>query len=82
MRTKKGIVTSAKMSKTVVVTVYTYRMHSKYGKRFRLSKKFFAHDPNDSHKEGDTVVIKETIPLSKKKCWIVVEEDSLFSQKA
>ena len=79
MRVKKGVVTSAKMDKTVVVTVHTYRMHPKYGKRFRLSKKFFAHDPKNACQEGDTVVIQETIPLSKRKCWVVVESPALSS---
>jgi len=74
MRTKKGIITSAKMDKTVVVTVHAYRVHPKYQKRYRTSSKFFAHNPENKHKEGEMVTIEETRPLSKKKRWIIVEE--------
>ncbi|HEC21136.1 MAG TPA: 30S ribosomal protein S17 [Candidatus Peregrinibacteria bacterium] len=75
MRTKKGTITGAKMKDTVVVTVHTYKAHPKYKKRFRKSKKFYAHDPKNEYKEGDTVVIYETIPLSKLKRWTVVKPD-------
>lgn len=73
MRTKTGTVTSAKPHKTVVVTVHRYVRHPKYLKRYRISKKFYAHDEESKCKEGDTVVIKETRPISKLKRWVVVE---------
>lgn len=73
MRTKTGIVTSAKSVKTVVVTVHRYVRHPKYLKRYRISKKFHAHDEEQKCKEGDTVVIEETRPLSKLKRWKVVQ---------
>lgn len=73
MRTKTGIVTSAKSDKTVVVTVHRYVRHSKYLKRYRISKKFHAHDEDSKCKEGDTVVIEETRPLSKLKHWKVTK---------
>jgi small subunit ribosomal protein S17 len=73
MRTKKGTVTSSKMDKTVVVTVHSYKAHPKYKKRFRVSKKFYAHDPENKCKEGQEVTIKESKPLSKLKRWIVVD---------
>ncbi len=75
MRTKKGIVTSSKMDKTIVVTVHTYKTHPKYKKRYRVSKKFYAHDPNNKYKVGDEVIIKESRPLSRLKKWIVVEQN-------
>jgi len=71
MRTKKGTVTSSKMDKTVVVTVHTYKTHPKYKKRYRISKKFFAHDEKNTHKVGDEITIYETKPLSKHKRWSV-----------
>jgi len=47
MRTKKGLVTSDKMNKTIVVSVHTYKSHPKYKKRYRITKKFYAHDENN-----------------------------------
>lgn len=73
MRFKKGVVTSAKMDKTIVVSTETYVSHTKYKKRFKITKKFYAHDENNKFKEGDEVTIKETKPLSKLKRWEVVE---------
>lgn len=74
MRTKKGIVTSSKMDKTVVVSVYSYKNHPKYKKSFRVTSKFYAHDENNSYSEWENVVIKESRPLSKTKKWIVMEK--------
>lgn len=73
VRSKKGVVVSDKMDKTVVIVVHTYKMHPKYKKRYRTSKKFHAHDPNNQYKIGDEVTIYETRPLSKLKRWTVVE---------
>lgn len=74
MRTKKGIVTSVAMDKTIVVSVHTYKSDSKYKKRFRVTKKFYAHDEKNTCSEGDQVVIKETRPTSKLKRWELVEK--------
>lgn len=82
MRSKKGIVTSSKMDKTIVVTVHTYRTHPKYKKRYRISKKFYAHDPENSLKKGDEVTIYETKPLSKNKRWTVVEPTKTAKKEA
>lgn len=71
MRSKKGTVTSAKMDKTVVVTVHTYKTHPKYKKKYRVSKKFYAHDEANKYNVGDEVTIFETTPLSKLKRWTV-----------
>lgn len=69
MRTKEGIVVSDKMQKTIVVKVNAYKMHRKYKKKYRVSKKYYADDPEGKYKIGDKVVIYETRPLSKLKRW-------------
>ncbi len=68
-----GVVTSDKMQKTVVVTIERLRKHSKYLKYFKVTSKFKAHDEKNEYHIGDKVVIQETRPLSKDKCWIVIE---------
>lgn len=73
MRTKIGIVTSANMQKTVVVTVHRSVMHSTYDKRFRVSKKFLADSGELDLGIGDEVVITECRPLSKRKRFRVTE---------
>jgi small subunit ribosomal protein S17 len=75
MRTKKGIITSDSMDKTRVITVHSYKMHPKYKKRYRVSKKFYADDPTNSTKAGEEVIIYETKPLSKLKRWTVVKPE-------
>lgn len=76
MRTKKWIVTSAKMDKTIVVSVVAYKSHAKYKKSFKVTSKFYAHDEANSCILWDVVVIKETRPLSKTKRWDLVEKTS------
>lgn len=71
MRSVTGTVTSNKMNKTIVVTTHYYKTHPKYQKKYRVSKKFYAHDENGQYKIGDEVTIYETKPLSKLKCWTV-----------
>jgi small subunit ribosomal protein S17 len=72
MRTKTGTIVSDKNDKTVVVQVDTYKTHPLYKKRYKVSKKFHAHDPENKHKVGETITIYESKPLSKKKRWTVV----------
>jgi len=74
MRTIKGIVTSNKMEKTIVVSVDTYKSDPKYKKRYKVTKKFHAHDENNSCNIGDIVTIKESRPLSKLKRWELVTD--------
>ncbi len=62
-----GKVVSAKNDKTITVLVETYKKHPLYGKRVKYSKKYTAHDEKNVAKEGDTVRIKSTRPLSKTK---------------
>ncbi|MDD3897066.1 MAG: 30S ribosomal protein S17 [Candidatus Peribacteraceae bacterium] len=73
MRTKKGIVTSAKMTGTVSVTVHASVMHPVYKKRFRRSKKFLADTNGHDVHAGDIVIITECRPLSKNKRFKVTE---------
>ena len=68
-----GIVTSNKMEKSIVVTVSRKMKHAKYGKFINVSKKFVAHDEKSESGIGDTVRIMETRPISKLKCWRMVE---------
>lgn len=81
MRSKKGIVTSDKMDKTRVVTVHSYKNHPKYKKRFRVSKKYYAHDPDNTYKIGDKITIYETRPLSKLKRWTVEKPEEAQTEK-
>jgi len=71
IRSKKGIVVSDKMDKTVVVEVLTYKEHPIYKKNFQATKKFKAHDEKNEYKEGDEITIYETRPMSKSKNWTV-----------
>ena len=69
----KGIVTSAKNNKTIVVEVTRKFKHPFYEKIIKRSKKYHAHDENNKHKEGESISIIECNPISKKKRWKVVE---------
>jgi small subunit ribosomal protein S17 len=73
MQEKTGTVSSVKMQKTIVVRVDRFLQHPKYHKRYRVSKKFYAHDEARVAKEGDTVTIQECRPLSRLKRWKLVE---------
>ena len=68
-----GTVQSNKMDKTVVVAVERKVPHALYNKPMVSTKRFKAHDENNECQIGDTVKIVETRPLSKDKCWRVVE---------
>ncbi|MBE0415228.1 MAG: 30S ribosomal protein S17 [Dehalococcoidia bacterium] len=72
-KTKMGRVVSNKMDKSVVVVVESYRPHPLYKRAVRHIKKFKAHDEQNACVIGDVVRIEETRPLSKEKCWRVVE---------
>ena len=68
-----GEVVSNKMAKTIVVRVERRFPHPQYKKIVTAYKKFYAHDEKNDAKIGDTVRIEETRPLSKTKCWRLVE---------
>jgi small subunit ribosomal protein S17 len=70
---KVGLVTSNKMDKSIVVAVERKVKHPKYGKFLNKTTKFIAHDEANTCNIGDTVKIMETRPLSKNKCWRLVE---------
>ena len=68
-----GKVTSAKMEKTIVVEVQRLVQHPKYRRVVHISKKFYAHDEKRQAKQGDTVCIVSTRPLSRLKRWRLKE---------
>lgn len=68
-----GVVVSNKMEKSIVILVERKVKHPKYGKFVKKSSKFMAHDEKNEANIGDTVRIMETRPLSKNKCWRLVE---------
>ena len=68
-----GVVTSNKMQKSIVVSEVKKVKHPMYGKFVLKTKKYVAHDETNDCNIGDTVKIMETRPLSKSKCWILVE---------
>ena len=72
-RTLIGKIVSDKMQKTVVVMVERTVKHPKYGKFLRRRTKLHAHDENQIGKIGNTVRISEVRPISKLKCWKLVE---------
>jgi small subunit ribosomal protein S17 len=70
---KVGVVVSNKMAKSITVAVQRQIIHGKYGKYLKKTSKFYAHDEKNECGIGDTVKIAETRPLSKLKCWRLVE---------
>ena len=69
-----GIVSSDKMDRTVVVSVSRFVKHPKYGKYYKINKKYKAHDEENTYKIGDKVEITETRPISKDKRFKVVKK--------
>ena len=68
-----GTVVSSSMEKSIVVAVKTKMKHPIYGKFVNKTSKFMAHDEENTCNVGDTVKIMEARPLSKSKCWRLVE---------
>ena len=68
-----GVVESAKMDKSITVSVRRQMKHPMYGKYLERSSTFMAHDKEDEAREGDTVRVMETRPISKNKRWRLVE---------
>jgi small subunit ribosomal protein S17 len=71
-RVLQGVVVSDVSDKTVIVRVERRVMHPVYKKFVTTSKKYAAHDANNSYHTGDTVRIEESRPISKRKCWVVL----------
>jgi len=76
-RKLKGEVVSDKMGKTAVVRVDRFKLHPRYKKRYRVSRKYKVHDEKNKCKVGDTVEFVECRPISKDKRWRIV-----YSQKS
>lgn len=73
----QGVVVSDKMMKTVTVLVNRFVKHPKYGKFMNISKKYKAHDEENTYKEGDKVVIEECRPISKDKTFKVIGKQTI-----
>jgi small subunit ribosomal protein S17 len=73
-RVLQGVVVSDKNAKTVVVKVDRRYTHPLLKKTVRRSKKFHAHDEDDTFKVGDIVWIEESRPISKNKRWVVLKD--------
>ena len=73
-RVLTGTVVSDKGEKTVVVKVERRVKHPLYGKIIKRSKKYHAHDEGNEFREGETVRIEETRPISKLKTWKLVDQ--------
>lgn len=71
-KTLRGVVASSKMKDTVSVVVTRYVKHPKYKKYQTISKKYLAHNPGNTAKEGDKVTIQECRPISKNKHFEVI----------
>jgi len=72
-KSKIGLVLSDKMDKSIIVSVERLERHPLYGKFFKKTSKFVAHDEKNECHIGDKVRIMETRPLSKLKRWRLVE---------
>ena len=68
-----GTVISNKMQKTVVVEVENVKQHPRYKRRYKVHKKYKAHDEKGEYKVGDKVTIEESRPISKEKRWQVIK---------
>jgi len=69
----QGVITSDKMDKTIVVSVSRFIKHPKYGKFYKINKKYKVHDEENKCKIGDKVKIIETKPISKDKHFRVIK---------
>ena len=74
MRKIKGTIVSDKMQKTRIVAVERLKMHPKYKKYTKVTKRYKAHDEANQYVTGDVVFIEEARPMSKDKRWKIVEK--------
>jgi small subunit ribosomal protein S17 len=72
-KVREGLVTSNKMEKSIMVSVERKLKHPKYGKFLKRTTKLMAHDEKNECTIGDKVRVMETRPLSKSKCWRLIE---------
>ena len=73
-RQLKGTVVSDKMAKTCVVRIDTLKKHPMYKKFYTVSKRVKVDNPDSTYKTNDIVIIEETKPISKDKCWKFVKK--------
>ena len=73
-RILQGVVVSDKADKTITVLVERRIMHPLYKKFIKRSKRYHAHDQDNRAKTGDVVRIRECRPISKSKCWEILDE--------
>ena len=73
-RKLKGEIVSDKMDKTIIVRVDRVKVHPKYKKRYKTSKRYKVHDAKNEYKVGDKVIFQECRPLSKDKKWRVLSK--------
>ena len=69
IKTKVGTIVSNKMTETAVVSIERMVEHKMYRKKYRVTKRLKAHNPENKYKTGDIVIISETKPISKEKSW-------------
>ena len=72
-RTLQGVVVSAKTAKTIAVEVERVLKHERYGKYIRRTTRLLAHDEAGEAREGDTVTIAQSRPISRRKSWRLVQ---------
>jgi small subunit ribosomal protein S17 len=72
-KVREGVVVSTAMDKTAVVAVVERVRHRRYAKTVQSTKRFHAHDEQNTARVGDRVRVQETRPLSKLKRWRIVE---------
>jgi len=72
-KTRVGVVVSARMDKTIAVSVERLFRHPVFGKTVRKSNKLYVHDEENKAKVGDRVLIMETRPVSKTKRWRLIK---------
>ncbi len=80
-RILRGEVISDKMDKTVVVQVSRLKIHPKYKRHYKITKRFKVHDEKNECHVGDKVMIEETKPLSKEKRWKVKHKEQKTNNK-
>lgn len=72
-RKMTGTVVSNSMDKTASVAVDRVKMHPVYRKRYKATNKYLVHDESNECEVGDTVIIEETRPASRRKRWTIHE---------
>ncbi|MFW0837622.1 MAG: 30S ribosomal protein S17 [Candidatus Komeilibacteria bacterium] len=74
IRRGQGQIMSTKMQETAIVTVVTHKVHAKYKKNYKVTKKMACHNPKNKYKVGDVIIFEECRPLSKTKRWRIIKK--------